>query len=321
MNGGMVFSNVGNSPSTNTSTGNGTSSSSSNRGSSSSSSPPVDNLTCSPSTGGGAFGNPIQVSITCTAAADIKYCLQDGVCCDPETEGTSYSGPIVIGAEDGNFCLSFYGETAAFKVSNVVQQSYTINNTFPDVQVSFNKIFYQTTQLAGEHYLRSNDFSKSNYWIGEINLKANDPGPLGLNMDCQDIVENYVTLPAPTPATLFTQMHMAPIAFGLQLNVPLQLSKLIYGDNFLTSYVLNDNFAAPLYSCSTNKLTLSDFEFFAAEASHGETGTNQVREFSGSFVAYGFFEPYATVYRGPAGAATEDDSGQELRLGSFGIFY
>lgn len=312
----MTFSNVGNLPTATSPTAPDSSSSDN-----SPSSAPVDTLTCSANVGGGAFGNPIQVSLSCSTASDIKYCLQEGSCCDPEVAGTIYSVPVVIGAESGNFCLSFYGETASFKVSSVTQQSYAISNTYPDLQISFPKIFYQTTQLAGFNLLSSNDFSKSNYFIGEINLNSHDPGPAGLDMDCQEIVETYVSLPAPTPVEIFTPMDMALIAFGNQLNVPLALSKLTYGENFITSYVVNDNFAAPLYSCSTNKVTLNDFEFFAPEATHGETGTNTGREFSASFVAYSFFEADVDVYRTPAGLATENDNGQELRVGSFGIYY
>lgn len=314
----QVISNVGNLPTTKTSVD--TPKTASN--SSGSSSPPAeDKLTCSANVGGGAFGNPIQVGLSCSTASDIKYCLQEGSCCDPEVAGTTYSAPLVIGAESGNFCLSFYGETTSSKVSSVTQQSYIISNTYPDLQISFPKIFYQTTQLAGFNLLKSNDFSKSNYFIGEINLKSHDPGPSGLDMDCQEIVETYVSFPAPTPVEVFTPLDMALIAFGNQLNVPLALSKLAYGENFITSYVVNDNFAAPLYSCSTNKVTLNDFEFFAPEATHGEIGTNTGREFSASFVAYSFFEADVDVYRTPAGVATENDNGQELRVGSFGIYY
>lgn len=309
---GMVFSNVGLPPSTTPTNNTNTPYTEPKT---------EDPLSCSASVGGGAFGNPIQVSITCSATANIRYCVQEGSCCDPEYQGYTYSAPVVIGADSGNYCLSFYGETSSYKTSSIVQQSYTINNTYPDLQLTFPKVHYQTTQLAGSYELLSNDFGKSNYWVGGINLKTHDPGPSGLNMDCQEIVETYVTLPAPTPSVVFNPMDMALINFGDKLIVPLQRSSLMYGENFVTSYVLNDNYAAPLYSCSTKKISLKDFEYFAQESSHGEAVTNQVRQFSGSFVAYSFFEPDATVFRGPAGVATEEDAGQELRLGSFGIFY
>ncbi len=277
--------------------------------------PTVDDLSCSASVGGGAFGNSVAVNLSCSAAADIKFCLQEETCCDPESAGTTYSSPIVIGSQDGNFCLSFYGETASSKVSSVIQQSYTINDTYPDLQISFPKINYQTTQLAGLNLLHSSDFSQPNHLIGEINLKSHNPGPNGLNMDCQEIVENYVGLSSPAASVVFDPMDMLGIGSAVQLNVPLMLAKLDYGENFLTSYIVNNSFSSPLYSCSTNKVKLNDFEFFAFEDSHAEV------EFAGSFVGYNFFEADADVHRTPAGSASQSDNGQELRVGSFGIYY
>jgi hypothetical protein len=187
--------------------------------------------------------------------------------------------------------------------------------------VNFPKINYQTTQLAGYNFLTSSDFSKSNFRIGEINLKNHDPSPSGLQLDCPEIVENYSSLTASVPEEIFAPLDQAGLTPRNQLNVPLTLSKLIYGNNFITSYAVDLNFPAPLYSCSTNQVTLNDFEYFAPEPSHGDAGTNTVREFSGSFVSYSFFEPEADLNRLPAGSANEAEAGQELRVGSFGIFY
>lgn len=304
---------------------NGSGSSSSNGSGSSSTTTTTtsssNNLSCTASVGGGVFSNPINVSLSCSASASIKYCVRNGSCCDPETEGADYSSTIVVGSTNGHFCLSFYGETSSSKLSSVSQVSYTISNSNPDLQVSLPKIFYQTTQLEGLHYLRSSDFAKSNFSIGEVNLKTHDPGPSGLNMSCDDIIQNYVTLPAPAPVAMFATLDMSGISVGDQLNVPMPLSKLDYGENFITSYAVNDNIVPGLTSCSTNKITLEDFEFFDLEIAHGDDGTNTVREFSGSFVPYGFFEAPAQLNRTPAGSSTEDESGQELRTGSFGIFY
>lgn len=286
---------------------------------SSSSSP--NNFTCSASIGGGAFANPVQVGLTCTGTSEISYCLKEGSCCDPYSSGTIYTSPIVVGATSGNFCLSFVGKNSSSKVSTVVTQSYIINNTLPDIQITFSKLFYQTTQLPGSNYLRSNDFSKSGYNMGEINLKSHDPGPSGLNLDCPDILKTYSTFSSPSPSVIFNLLDMLGIGLGQEVKVPLEVSKLDYGDNYLTSYVVNNNFAAPLYACSTNKITLSDFDYFVPEISHGESGTNAGREFSASFVSYGFSEADANINRTPAGAVNEEDNGQELRLGSFGVFY
>lgn len=285
----------------------------------SSSTSTTPDLTCSANVGGGNYGNPIEVTLSCSTTAMIKYCLQEGSCCDPTT-GTTYSSPLVIGATDGSYCLRFYGDNST-KVSTITEVTYNINSSLPDLLVTHTKIQYQTTQLPGRHTIDSNDFGQANFWLGEINLKSHDPGSGGLNLSCQEIVENHSSLTSPSPQEVFTPMDMALIASGSQVEVPVSTAELAYGDNFLTSYILDDNYAAPLYSCSTNKIILKDFEFFAIESCHGDAGTNQVREFSGAFTSYGIFEQASVIPRAPAGSATEEQNTQELRVGSFAVFY
>jgi hypothetical protein len=280
-----------------------------------------DSFTCSAAIGSGAYGHPIAVNLSCSSTATIRYCLNQGSCCDPETAGIPYSGPIIIGAEDGSYCLSFEGENSSNIISSLIQHNYTISSELPDLEVSLEKIFYQTTQLEGSHFIHSDDFGKNGYELGGINLKSHNPGPAGENMECKDIVQNYGTLPSPTPLLVFNPLNLLPFSSSQQLTIPLPLEKLDYGDNYLTNYIINNNFASPLYSCSTNLITLKDFDLFSAEAAHGDVGTNSVREFTGSFIPLGPFEPTETVFRGPAGSAIDQDGEQELRAGSFGIFY
>jgi hypothetical protein len=104
----------------------------------------------------------------------------------------------------------------------------------------------------------------------------------------------------------------------------MELNQLDYGDNFITSYMKNSNFVAPIYSCSTTKVVLSDFEFFQEDLAFGEEDGAQ-RVFTGGLSPYGFFEDQATVFRGPAGVdsqeLTNNSYGQKLKSGMFGIFY
>jgi hypothetical protein len=261
------------------------------------------------------------VTISCTSAATIRYCLSENTCCDPETSGTTYTSNVVIGAQQGTYCLSFYGESTSSSIeSSIVQQSYTISNTLPHLEVSHPQIFYQTTELAGMGHIASDDFGKLNFGVGQVNLKNNDPGPSGLDLDCDEIVTNYVTFPPVTPVILsfFDTLGVSPLS---QLDVPFTRTHLEYGDNFITTYMTNNNHPAPLYSCSTTKVTLEDFEFFQGEVAHAEDGTNTVREFSGGLSSYGFFEEETTVYRGPAGTSAEEMDGQRLESGIFSIFY
>jgi hypothetical protein len=187
--------------------------------------------------------------------------------------------------------------------------------------VGHTKIFYQTTELDGTSFISSQDFGKPNFSVGQINLKSHDPGPVGLNYNCDDIIANYVNLPLPTPITVLPLFDVSLISVNSQVQIPLRIDQMDYGDNFITSYIENNNFVAPLYSCSTTMVNLDDFEYFQSDASQGDIGSNSVREFEGEFASYGFFEADAVVYRGPAGVNTEEKTGQNLKSGMFGMFY
>ncbi len=90
---------------------------------------------------------------------------------------------------------------------------------------------------------------------------------------------------------------------------------LSYGPNFIASYVKNAEYNTPYSTCSTNKVVLEDFSYFQELPSH------QSSDFAGGFTHIGFFEPTASVYRGPAGFSSGEISSQELKVGLFGIFF
>lgn len=305
----------------------GSGSGSSSGSSSGSGSGNLSTLTCATDVGAGAYNNPISVAINCTTTATIKYCVSNTACsvstCDP-TAGAVYSSPVVIGATQGSFCLSFTGTSTAGIVSTEVDANYIINNTLPHLDVTHVQTWYQTTELTGVSAIASNDFGLPGFGAGQINMKHNDPGASGLNLACDEIATNYVTYPAPAPLSILDLFDTSGIANTDQIDVPLVLADLEYGDNFITSYMKNSNYAAPLYSCSTTKVRLEDFDYFQADSSHGEDGTNTVREFAGGFTAYGFFEPELAdpmLPRSPAGVSAEETSGERLESGIFSIFY
>ncbi|MDD4972817.1 MAG: hypothetical protein PHY93_00620 [Bacteriovorax sp.] len=289
--------------------------------------------TCTADIAGGAFSNPIGVTLSCSSISTIKYCfaLDTGSgCCDPLVSGTTYSSKVIVGPTNGNYCLSYYGVSASAVSTDVYHQSYTINSTLPNLApVTHSQIYYQSTQLAGRvitntpdyerSFISSTDYGKTGYGIGQINLKTHDPGIAALNLDCEQIVTNSLTVPAPLSILALFDVSLANPA--LPLEIPLQLNQLAYGDNFITSYIENANFVVPIYACSTSKIVLNDFEFFQEELAFGDPGTNSVREFTGGLSPFGFFEAAANVYRGPAGVNTVDNSGQKLEYGMFGIFY
>lgn len=292
-------------------------------GSNSGSSAIVPN-TCSASISGGSFNHPIGVSLSCSSASVITYCLGKDTgsgCCDPYASGTTYSTKIPIGATDANYCLSFYGTSSQLGSSEVYQHNYTINSTLPDLQIGHQQNYYQTTQLSGKVYLSSLDFGKTGFGAGIINLKSHDPGPLGLDMKCDEIVQSYGNLIAPAPLDVLALLDVGLETPATQLEIPLRLDQMDYGTNYITGYMMNDNYDLPVYSCSTSEVVLSDFEFFEQQLSFGDPGNNTTREFTGGLTSFGFFEPEATLYRGPAGASTEDQTGEKLQYGMLGIFF
>lgn len=277
-----------------------------------------ENISCSADMGSGSYSYAFNVTLTCTAASAIKYCLAENTCCDPETSGNSYTGPLFINPGAGTYCLSFVGTSTSGTVSNIVDKSYTLNPALPDLLVSHVKRYYQSTELDGDMSITSLDFGVAGMYAGVINLKDNDPGLAGLNWTCEEILNDHSTLGS---NYVMADTDVAGFSASSQFDIFLTTTTLSYGNNFLTSYVQNALYVEPVLSCATNNIVLEDFEYFDPTPYQGVPGTNDVREFSGGFTHMGFFEPAATVYRGPAGSGSETVSAQELDSNLYGIFY
>lgn len=273
--------------------------------------------TCSSNIISGSFGNPLGVTISCAYTSQIKYCLAKDVCCDPDTQGQTYSSKIVVGKKDGNYCLSFYGTSATAGDSTIVQQNYTINSTLPNLTVGTPKTYFQTTELNENTFITSLDFGKPNHSIGQINMQTHDPG----TTECAEIVESDHSMLAPLPLDILTLFDVSTASVSAEVVIPLRPDLLSYGENFITSFIKNNDFEAPLYSCSTSVITLDDFPYFQMDNAQAEIGNNSVREFEGQFTAYGFFEEDSDVYRGPAGVSSETKASSSLKSGMLGIFY
>lgn len=282
--------------------------------------------TCDANITGGSFNGPVGVQLSCSTNSTIKYCLAVDTgsgCCDPHVGGLTYSSTIVVGAQNGNFCLSFYGESNQAGDSVDYENSYIVNSSLPHLQVAHPQIYYQTTQLVGKSIINSSDFGRVGFAIGQINSGMQDPSPSALNLDCDQIINNTTFLTAPVPISVLALLDVSLDNPTIQIEIPLRYEHLEYGDNFITSFIADNNFVAPIYACSTAKVVLFDFDFFPEELIFGDIGDSTVREFTGGFSAYGFFEDESTfsLTRAPAGVNSEDNSGQKLQSGMFGIFY
>lgn len=283
-------------------------------GKSSGGTPTISPPNCSASVGGGTFNSPVNVSLNCSTASTINYCLAEGSCCDPST-GSTYALPLLIGATESTFCLSFQGTDSGGRSSGIIQQTYSFNSAAPNLQVDFQKTVYQTTQLEGFLSISSDDFGSSTLAGGVLNFKSSDPVVSGYT-SCQDQVENSSPL---SPVSVMAETSLSHLTSGQQLDVFFGNFELVYGDNFITSYLLNSAYG-DVYSCSTSKVVLEDFPFFDSSPTFATSGS--IHEFSGNFTATSFFEvPASAITRSPAGSSTEDQTGQELRSGLFGVFY
>lgn len=279
------------------------------------SAPNLTPLTCQASVGGGTFNSPINVSLGCSTSSTVSYCLSEGSCCDPAS-GSVYTLPLNIGATESTFCLSFMGRDASGKQSTIVQQTYTFNAAAPNLQVHHGKIVYQTTELEGSLSLSSDDFGSHSVSGGVLNFKENDPVVSGYPT-CADQVETATPL---SPIAVMPETPLSHLNPALQLDVFFGNLELVYGDNFITSFLLNSAYGNQ-YSCSTTKIVLEDFPYFDPIPMVA-TGAGGVHEFSGGFTSMGVFQaPAPSLSRAPAGASVENKGGQELRSGLFGIFY
>lgn len=282
--------------------------------------PPTQYITCNVGTGGGTFNTPQNVSLSCSSSATVRYCLAQNTCCDPDN-GALYTGPISIGNQEGTYCLSFYGLSSDGDRSVEKQISYTFTADVPHLLVSHPKIRYQTTELQGKAIITSNDFGVQAFELSQINLQTHDPSLSGLDLDCDEIAAAPVTLNTPTPTTILGPLDINTLTSGSQVENMLGTTKLVYGDNYITTLITNPHFTPALRSCSTTNVILWDFEFFNSEPVQAEVGSATVREFEGGFTALGFFEDAGTVYREPAGISLKTTDDQELRTGLFGVFY
>lgn len=289
--------------------------------------PPVGPNTCSASVVGGSSNHPVGIDLSCAYTSTIKYCIgvdAGAACCDLETSALTYSTKLIVGPTNGNYCLRFFGDSTYAGKSVNYEQSYIINSELPNLLVGHPKIYYQTTQLAKKSYITSTDFGKAGYGIGQINLKSHDPSPAGEDLTCEAIVNNYVGLPLPAANTILALLDVSLDSSSTQIEIPWRVDQLAYGDNFITSYIENSFYAAPMYSCSTTKVTLTDFEYFQSETTFAKVVADDLSELTAELSPYGYFEPNDTdvnAFRAPAGVHSADNGGQILVSGLFDIFY
>lgn len=312
----FTFSNV-TPPSTNTNSNNGTTTPTTNTNnnndttSDNTSSDDTDDTppsVCSANIGGGSFSGPVSVELTCSNTSEIKYCLSEGTCCDPET-GATYSTPIAIGQPSKSFCLSYTGG------SEVSESVYTFNPDLPHLEVTQKKLQVQTTQLDAQMSIVSNNFGSNDHSVGQINFRQSNPQAIGLT--CEEAVEYVPTGWAGTGnLVVLPETPVFPYAPTDQINIMLNLTKLIYGENYLVSYVKSAQYAEEQFACVHSKMILRDFYYFESLPIE----VSDANSFMGGFSPIGPGEENITMYRGPA-SDIDTSSFEELRSGLVSLFF
>lgn len=274
-------------------------------------------LNCVSSIGGGTFNTPINVNLSCSSTALIRYCISEGSCANPceLLSGKDFATPIFLGADTQEYCLTFQGRTDGVQ-SKVEHVAYNFSTTAPHLETTWQKIVYQTTQLRGQISLASNDLPGDSLGFGLINFKSHDIS----NMNCEEIMDSVTTMTSPTPLEILPLTDVSQLSSGEQMNVFFDKVDLDYGENWLTAYHKGENFESN-YSCEQNVITLEDFPFHESYASNSVMNVDGVLELSGGFTPIGVFEENSILYRGPAGIDMENKNQQELRVGFFGILY
>jgi hypothetical protein len=284
-----------------------------------------DTPICSASAGSGSYNQPISVSLTCSTASHIRYCISEGSCCDPET-GLTYSTPVAVGQAPRTYCMSFMGTAREGGLrSPIVEMMYTFNPDFPNLEVTPSKLSYQTTQLSGVLSLGSDDFGSSKHKIGVLNLKTNDP--IIQNLNCEQVLQKHTANEfTPAASVILPEAGVTTISpsslINLLLNTP---AHLLYGSNHVFSYMKDTTYQEHQYACQTHDITLEDFAYFQTEPINVQN-EDGVAIFTGGFNSFHFFESLpevepGVISRGPAGSSVVTDDNQQLRVGLLSLFY
>jgi len=263
-------------------------------------------LACSFDKAQGTYPSWFAVTLSCSEAASIKYCINNGSgFCDPQASPIDYTGPVTIGTADGNYGLSFYATAdSSGEVFEAYNLSYIIDSTTPGLIVSFPSVNFQTTQLPFTNSTQSNNFGMANHYYNQINFKSHDPTASGLNWSCSDMFQNYGILTAPVATQIQNDFSIESLLSTSQIDQTVDMPKLAAGDNYIVTIIENkDN---GLYSCQVQNVIVNDFAIGAFTATGSTSVVSGVRTSQGGFVSHGHFQ--ATPNSSATGSSSNTQS-------------
>ncbi len=249
---------------------------------------PESQFFCEVSAPPGEYRTPLTLTLQCSAASKIRYCVSKDRCCDP-ADGAVYKGPFRFAPGAGSYCVSIIGEQDSTGKNFELSQTYTFNPELPDLSIPAQKKFFQTTELNASLQIESQDFGTPDRGLEVINLGAQDPGASGLNWSCGDIAEKYSTLTTPVPLVALPLYDTTTTAPTSALNLLLSTANVFYGTNYLAVIFKNLSFAGASGACATERITLEDFLYFQELPSHAAALASDGSELVGGFTPVGFY--------------------------------
>ncbi|EQC50319.1 hypothetical protein M899_2542 [Bacteriovorax sp. BSW11_IV] len=236
----------------------------------------------------GTYSQIPTITLSGQDVAGIYYCIGNGSCCDPTSGGQLYSSSFPISSGDGNYCLSIAGQSANGSFLDKIDYTYTVDSQVPDLTVTPNVRYLQTTEALSIN-VTSTDFGESDHYMRFYNLPSDPTGST-----CSEISENNdhatVGLDIDNDGNA-DQYDLASLSGAYVLSdVKRELS---YGPNYIVSLIENTVYEdSHLYSCSTDIIVLSDFDYlmdFNSSTGSVPVNGNGHMEFQGHFNSYGHF--------------------------------
>lgn len=244
-------------------------------------------LNCTFDKSEGTYSEAIDIVLSCSETADIKFCIQaGGSCCSPLSSPSNFTDKVSISA-DGDYCLSFMGSVDSLD-SSLVEARYKLDSTIPSLNVSASKRFIQTTEISSELSATSSDFGKDNYYYHQFNLYSHNPTAGGLNWNCKEIYNNYVGLSGPNPFVTNVDFSVSSLLPTDQINYVMKLDKLAYGKNYIATIVEDRH--RSVMGCQTTPITLEDFGAYGFLGTTEQAETPGVGRSIASFTSFGHFE-------------------------------
>jgi hypothetical protein len=276
-------------------------------------------LTCSFDKSEGVYSTPFAVTLTCSEAVNITFCLKTGGgFCDPNALPTVYTIPIIINAGDNTYTISFFAESIESGIITLVKElSYAINTTVPAILIDFPKVNLQTTQLPFFNHTQSTDFGLSNHFYHQINFKSHDPTASGLNWTCNEMYNDYLTLSTPTAIVVQNEFDVSGLLPAAQIDQSIDLARLDPGDNYIVTIIENRDLN--LFACQVQNVTIADFFTSQFIVSGSTSVIGGVRTTAGGFISMGHFQvaPNTSV----SGTSENTQTGVALQNNIYDIMY